>query len=522
MQKRIRFKENVMPQHCCKMDQSFSSVASGSATASAVKRCDKSAAQNMKWSQFNHQKLKMKLLREKCSINLVRFHKLELQPRKQPNPLLSILVGLLLVAIHNNYHSAASYNPGQPTSASQAAQSAAPSSTLASSPSPSSAPALAQQQAQQKPQEPTSVNLIPVDQPISSSSSSQNGSGGKLESSLGVSSAAGAAEERQAESELMSARDSSGGPSSQGAADSAPAQQGDDFSEPSAGQFYGDQLPAVEQQQQQEIIYSFAGQPQSQQQQKLTSNEQLASGNAATVERRFGLFKKGHQHGNNQPYGQPMMSAHYLQPNPFAMSDCERCLAGLQQQGGSGAASSFGELQSLDPSLIQPPPPPPSPPPQSQIIPVSQSSFSSNHFAPLKSKLFMKFPFFIKPTAFGGGEHSGFGAGGFSQHQAHHHPGFSWPLPNYQSSLLPTQRPASGALYLRPASSYNCIQTTPPILAAASTTSSQSSELLAPPPAPGTKGGGGHQFHVQQHHGQSTKHYSAASQQQQQTGYASS
>lgn len=151
------------------------------------------------------------------------------------------------------------------------------------------------------------------------------------------------------------------------------------------------------------------------------------------VERRLGLFKKGSQ------YGVPM-SANYA---GSYMTDCERCLIGqsadLQQQ----------------PQLDPLPPPPATP-----IAPAAPPP----SFGPLKNKLFMKFPFFMKPIS------SSFGDfyPPASQHDSvvpywHQYQ----PAPSPQPAP-PTRPQLSNALYLRPApaAAYNCIQATPPLLAA--------------------------------------------------------
>jgi len=374
-----------------------------------------------------------------------------------------------------------------------------------------------QQQQQQQAAAPDSisVNLIPIDKPIGSSAT-------ELKSeppSMGQSGPPGApstSDERQAESDLFEANGQLQLQQQQQSAEAAGRQQLDDFSldEQLMGQLYQtEQLPLEHQQQQQQQQQQHYAHQQAQSQQSQNQHHQLAgTSDQSVVERRFGLFKKGHGGHQAAPFGQPlMMGANYLQaPNPFGSSDCERCLASLQQP---SAGPTFGEYQTIDTPIPAPPPPPPPimQQPQSQLIPMGG-------YSPIKSKLLMKFPFFIKSGSGGGlsslvQSHQGFGT---SPHAA-----FSWPLASATGyhQHLPAQRPTSGALYLRQAPSYNCIQAQPPLLAAAaSSPSSQSADLIAPPHhSPSASKDGGLRYH---HHHQSpalsgTKHYSGASQQQQ-------
>lgn len=158
------------------------------------------------------------------------------------------------------------------------------------------------------------------------------------------------------------------------------------------------------------------------------------------VERRFGLFKK------QQHYGSPMSASYSA--NPY-MTDCERCLASLSQQS--------ADLQQLDPVPAPLPVPQPQPAPLAPIMPPSQPSFSMQPFGPLKNKLFMKFPFFMKPMSFGEASYGSHGDAVPYWHQYQPQP-----------QLPPVSRPqTSGALYIRPAqAAYNCIQATPPLIPA--------------------------------------------------------
>lgn len=158
------------------------------------------------------------------------------------------------------------------------------------------------------------------------------------------------------------------------------------------------------------------------------------------VERRFGLFKKGSQGA----YGMPMFSANYAS-NPF-MTDCERCLASLQ---------STNNLQQSSDLQLEPPIAPMPIPVSQPILPAQPPSQPAqnqfNSFGPLKSKFFMKFPFFMKPIAFGGDN--------YNSHET---------VPYWHQYQQPAQQPTqirpqmSSALFLRPA--YNCIQAAPPML----------------------------------------------------------
>lgn len=146
-------------------------------------------------------------------------------------------------------------------------------------------------------------------------------------------------------------------------------------------------------------------------------------------ERRFGLFKKGHNFNSGGP-----MSANYA-AGPL-LTDCDRCLAGFGQQS--------ADLQQLEPL--------PAPQPIQPILPSPPASSNQQAFMghPLKSKFFMKFPFFMKPISFGQPFE-------FGQHE-------QVPLwaGQYQT---PSFRPQmASAVFIRPAPAYNCIQASPPAL----------------------------------------------------------
>lgn len=344
---------------------------------------------------------------------------------------LSLAIGLVLAAIH----SAALNSQPQPQQQQQQAQ--------ATTPKPAAAPLASMDQS-------PSINLIPVDQPVGGASMVAVNGRQKLEPVAGTyeSSNIGAGPLRSA-AEPSEPADSSGDDSASLAAGPQP-QADDEFSEPSAGQFYAmgegqfeQQKDNSQQQQKLQEVYTFEGtkldpssgpikttqdgaaQPQRQQQQ--------------IVERRFGLFKKG------QHYGTPM-SANYASAAPF-MTDCERCLAGLGQQS--------ADLQQLDPL-------PPALPAQPSVQPVPlapANHFGMQPFAPLKNKLFMKFPFFVKPMTLGD-SHTTFV------------PSHYWPAPAQPQYHPPSNvRPApamTNALFIRPPPAYNCIQATPPLVAVAS------------------------------------------------------
>jgi len=158
------------------------------------------------------------------------------------------------------------------------------------------------------------------------------------------------------------------------------------------------------------------------------------------AERRFGLFKKQHQ----QHFGSPMSAN--LALNPY-LSDCERCLAGLN-------AGQSADLQQLDP-LPAPPPPPPS---QLPVLPSqAHQAFGAQPFGPLKNKLFMKFPFFMKPISIGDPAYN----------SGHDSFPYQWHQHQHQHQFQQTNRPQmASAMFIRPAPAYNCIQAAPPILAA--------------------------------------------------------
>lgn len=195
-----------------------------------------------------------------------------------------------------------------------------------------------------------------------------------------------------------------------------------------------------------------------QQQQQQQQVGEFINGNGATkyphqqqpiVERRFGLFKNKGGGGGGGHYGAPM-GANYA-AGPY-MSDCERCLAGL---GGGPSA----DLQQIDPIPVPVQPVMPAP-----HVPV----FNSQPFGPLKNKLFMKFPFFVKP----GVDFGNFMSSGGGNHYWPPAPAPPPPPPTTHYQPAPRPLPAmTNALYLRPGPAYNCIQANPPLLAAASTPS---------------------------------------------------
>lgn len=170
------------------------------------------------------------------------------------------------------------------------------------------------------------------------------------------------------------------------------------------------------------------------------------------VERRFGLLKKH--------YGTPM-TANYATSGHY-MSDCERCLFSL----GAGQQQS-ADLQQIDPPPTQPivpilpPMPQPAPlppPPPPTIIPAPQPTVPQNNNFGLKNKFLMKFPFLMKPISFGSSEINNgpsYNMGSFTEAVPYWYPSNQQ---HYQQQ--PVRQNA--ALYLRPA--YNCIQATPSLI----------------------------------------------------------
>lgn len=218
---------------------------------------------------------------------------------------------------------------------------------------------------------------------------------------------------------------------------------------------YLEESPEKRQQQQQEELVenAFEGfmnespaveQQQQQQQVKFQQQQQM-------LERRFGFFKKGNHYSAAPQISSP--SANYAAANPF-MSDCERCLMSIGQQN--------ADYQQLPEPLPSPQPAPVTPILPAPVQPHAQPAFQSagQPFGfPLKNKLFMKFPFFMKP--FG----DSMAPPSFAHDSVPYWHQYAQPAPA-PPSRPPTQ---SAALFLRPvAPAYNCIQTSPPLLAAAS------------------------------------------------------
>lgn len=411
------------------------------------------------------------------------------------NVLISFAVGLLLAVVHSN---ALISNPAPSPPASTSA--VAPT-TSSSGGKPASLSAGDQS---------SNVNLIPVDQPVGQSSSSRPklvdspppSSSSSFEPAGNVGLATGSLRSASDQSMTMTMTNGQGGESiesdnsngsssppassssSMAASTQAAGGDQDEFSsDPTNGQqYYSNENFAGQQQQyeqqkelvQQEVYPSLgaaaAAVKQPQQQADGLQRQQM-------VERRFGLFKKG------QHYGSPM-TANYASAGPY-LSDCERCLANLGQQ-------SSADLQQLEPlpPMVGPLPPPPPPQP---TLPSSGHFGAPSSFGPLKSKLFMKFPFFVKPIGGGGGGLGEATSGGHSSFVPQY-----WPVPSYQPHHQPhhhhqpTIRPSSAmsnALFIRPqAPAYNCIQTSPPLVALASASQqAEISQYALGSPAAGTK-----------------------------------
>lgn len=402
---------------------------------------------------------------------------------------LSIAIGLLLAAVHSD-----AFNGNGGGGSAATLQSAGGQANASAAPSGAghAKPAGGPQQAEGAAAGP-SINLIPVDQPIISagaarapvkpqaeSASSHNNNNSNSQQPPPASAHAGhtsgplAAPSESSSSSLMAEE---AAPLA-GASGQPPD---DEFSEPPAqAHFYTADVQAPEphflQVQQQVHLEQQADIRQAEPVVKQQQQQPLLG---QSVERRFGLFKKGQQ---QQQFGTPAMSANYAS-NPFALSDCERCLASIGQ-------APSADLQQLDPPVAPPPPPPPASLP---LQPPLQPLGGMQPFGPLKSKFFMKFPFLVKPMGFDSGAHSG-GFGGPAASAGHFWP----PPPQFQQPHHHHQpRPAmTTALYIRPAPSYNCIQANPPLLAAAASSQSQTSE---PIPLGATKSGaGGKQYAHQQ------------------------
>lgn len=175
---------------------------------------------------------------------------------------------------------------------------------------------------------------------------------------------------------------------------------------------------------------------------------------AQRADRRLGLLKKGHY---GAPMAMPVSSAPAMSSYLTASSsDCERCLASMNQQAFSA------EYQQVP--LEQPVSPPAS------VIPAMPNSYPTPAVHPFKSKLFMKFPFFMKSP--------------MSQPLVDYgHPSGPDYWTNQQTLPVPSPpvmiRPQpghSGALFVRPAHAYNCVQAAP-LLASPSI---QQTELVSP------------------------------------------
>lgn len=385
--------------------------------------------------------------------------------------------------------------------------------------------------------ESVSINLIPVDQPMLSSSSSSAEVGPTSPASIARTMSA----QTNSNNNNVRPDDSYDGSrvhlrsgqmapvhSDSSHANSSP-ESNDDFS--GLSQQHQQQQSASDEDFAEPVAQYYANQdepaagPVNAQQAASVDSQQLEAAHSATkqsqsparqLERRFGLFKKGQGHFQQQHFGP---AANYL-ANPF-MSECERCLAGFGQQ-------QTGELQ-LEPAPALPVPSPPPPatvpiqPLPSATMPPQMGHFPMQPFAPFKNKFFMKFPFLMK------------GNGASSTSFDHLHapllaaptltsyssPAHYWPLPaasvhtysgHHHQSSHNQHRPMSQALFVRPAPAYNCVQAAPTMLAAAASTTSQSETipLLGQTKSSALTGGGG----------TPKQHHYAHQQQQVQSGYA--
>lgn len=247
--------------------------------------------------------------------------------------------------------------------------------------------------------------------------------------------------------------------------------------------------------------------------------------------RRLGLLK-AKQHYMGQPSPPSLMaSANYVAASSF-LNDCERCLASLGAANQPTVATSqFAELQQEPPVVVSQPAPAPAPaaipvvpisPAPSAVIPMQvgqmQPHYGSFGMPSLKSKLFMKFPFFLKAGHQGGGGGPNPGANymqpaaysyynsdqHFSSHQQQQQPApvdFAWHL-----LVPPSPPPQPGRLILRPSNGYNCLHGLQPSLPI----SSASAALAGPAPSQeiisiqqqqqqlGKTSSPGHQFSKQQ------------------------
>lgn len=161
--------------------------------------------------------------------------------------------------------------------------------------------------------------------------------------------------------------------------------------------------------------------------------------NAQRAERRFGLLKKGNY---GAPMSMPMTALPMMASYTAAGStDCERCLASMSQQPAWSA-----EYQQVP---LEPPVSPPG-----GVVPAMPSGYSSPAMHPLKSKLFMKFPFFLKAPMNQPLD--------YNQPAAHDYWTNQQPMPAPSPPVIIRPQPAqSGALFVRPTHAYNCIQAAP-------------------------------------------------------------
>lgn len=266
-------------------------------------------------------------------------------------------------------------------------------------------------------------------------------------------------------------------------------------------------------------------------------SDTLQSAQLSPVERRFGLFKKHHPQPASAHYGapQPLMSAinYAAATNSYGLSDCERCMVSLN----GGASPISGALQEtpMEPSVTPSTPPLIPVQPPGPVMPqpgFSHPAYSYQHphqhqhqhpLAPLKHKLLMKFPFFIKSSGVHNELHPGFmqvspqlpppSAPMSGPNEA-----YSW---HYQPARPAPQ--ASNALYLKPAASqattaYHCVQAYGPLLQPAQhfggpflgTSQQETSNVVSVSPGP-SKSQPSHQQQQQQL--QSAKQYQQQQQQ---------
>lgn len=319
------------------------------------------------------------------------------------------------------------------------------------------------------------VNLIPVDQPVRILAASPNKAAEDLSSASP--SVVESRQSQQATASEFEQVDSAASPFSNEQQEAARVyQQADQAADVGATQF-GDAargedhaaLNEISKQQHHQFQVSGGGGD---------LQEQPFGTAAAGIERRFGLFKN--KLGAFGHYGAPQMSANYAY-----MSDaCERCLTSMSQQQQSADLQEAPPPPQVQPQPIPVPLPMPMPVMPQQPVNQQPIGYGGHQQHPLKSKLFMKFPFFMKPSMFGGGGGGGAGDyGGGHTTSISAAPNYSlgnslplidygngqpyWPQQNQQQLYHQPTRPST-AFYLRPTSAYNCIQSTPPIYAAAS------------------------------------------------------